>query len=138
MNQSSLTELGYLIVKVSTARGVIPLMDATVNIREGNANDTAILYSLRTDRDGQTERIALPTPPRSASQEPDSVTVPYALYNIDVFKDGYVPLFFQNVPLFPTITSIQPAVMVPLPDLSGLSEPYVSPQIVEEMPKTES
>ncbi|MBE6546872.1 MAG: hypothetical protein E7668_05485 [Ruminococcaceae bacterium] len=104
--------VGYLIVKVSTARGAIPLEGASVTIQGGDTANSGITYSLRTDRDGQTERIALPTPARSISQSPNS-TVPYANYNIDVFREGYVPLRFQNVPVFPTVVSIQPAVMVP-------------------------
>ena len=132
MNQTE--SIGYLIVKVSTARGVIPLVGATVNIRESKDENSSVLFSLQTDRDGRTEKISLPTPPRSASQSPNSGTVPYALYNIDVFYDGYVPLFFQNVPIFPTVTSIQPAVMVPLPDLSELTAPHSPETVIEQVP----
>lgn len=135
MNSSE--SVGYLIVKVSTARGVIPLSGATVNIRPSDQDDTSMLFSLTTDRDGKTEKITLPTPPRSASQIPDSGTVPYALYNIDVFADGYVPLFFQNVPIFPAITSIQPAVMVPLPDFSELTAPHSPSTVVEQVPQAD-
>ena len=105
--------VGYLIVKVSTARGAIPLENASVSIRGARPENAGMLYSLRTNRDGQTERVTLPTPPRSASDAPGGVT-PYATYNIDVFRDGYVPLTFEAVPVFPSILSIQPAVMVPM------------------------
>ena len=115
---TNLDAIGYLIVKVSTARGAIPLEGATVNIRGGSPETSGVLYSLRTNRDGQTEKISLPTPPPSASATPQSGVVPYSLYNIDVFQDGYVPLEFQGVPIFPNVTSIQPAVMVPAPSLS--------------------
>ena len=135
MNNSQ--SVGYLIVKVSTARGVIPLGGATVNIRSGEEENAAVLFSLQTNRDGQTEKISLPTPPRSASQSPDSTTVPYALYHIDVFQDGYVPLFFQNVPIFPTITSIQPAVMVPLPDLGELTAPHSPSTVIPQPPQAD-
>lgn len=104
--------IGYLKVNVSTARGAIPLADAAVRIRGGEKDTSGILYSVRTDRDGQTERIALPTPPRFASESPGG-TLPYAIYSIDVSKDGYIPLSFHQVPVFPSVTSIQPAVMVP-------------------------
>ena len=107
---------GYLIVKVSTARGAIPLEGASVNIRGGDAASSGILYSLRTDRDGQTPRVALPTPDVIESQSPEGST-PYTLYHIDVFRQGYSPLFFHNVPVFPEVISIQPAVMVPATDL---------------------
>ena len=113
MNQpTNDTDLGYLIVKVSTARGAVPLEGASVNIRGGDAASSGVQYSLRTDRDGQTPRVSLPTPNASESQTPNGDT-PYSLYHIDVFREGYLPLFFHNVPVFPSIISIQPAVMVP-------------------------
>ena len=111
MNKSDISE-GYLTVRVSTARGAIPLSGATVNIRGGDAESSTILYSLISDRDGKTERVALPTPPMENSESPGMAT-PYSTYNIDVFKEGYIPLYFHNVPIFPSVISVQPAVMVP-------------------------
>ena len=125
MNSTSDTEaVGYLVVKVTTARGAIPLADASVNIRGTEAESSGVLYSLRTNRDGQTQRISLPTPPRSASAAP-SPTPPYATYAVDVVKEGYLPLSFENVPIFPSILSIQPAVMIPAPE--GFGAPPLSP-----------
>ena len=132
---SDLNSTGYLIVKVSTARGAIPLEDATVNIRGGSAENSGILFSLRTDRDGQTQKIALPTPLPSASATPQSGVIPYSLYSVDVFKEGYVPLEFQAVPIFPNITSIQPAVMVPSPSLSEAPPYPITATIIPEAPK---
>lgn len=104
---------GYLIVKVSTARGAIPLQDAAVNIRGNSSSDSGVIYSLKTNSDGQTPKVELATPELYYSDTPGS-PIPYALYNIDVFKDGYVPMYFNNVPVFPSIISVQPAVMLPL------------------------
>lgn len=114
MNQSPTPSESYgsLIVRVSTARGAIPLAGAAVSIRGEDAEDSGILYSLVTDSDGRTERINLPTPNRSISEAPGNVR-PYAVYSVDVFLDGYLPLSFQNVPVFPSILSVQPAVMIP-------------------------
>ena len=117
MNQPAMdSSIGYLVVRVSTARGAIPLEDAAVNIRGGDADRSGVLFSLRTDRDGKTPTVALATPDRSLSDAPGTET-PYAVYNVDVFKEGYLPLFFHNVPVFPSVISIQPAVMVPDPAL---------------------
>lgn len=127
--------VGYLIVKVTTARGAIPLEGASVSIRGGDQENSGILYALHTNRDGQTKRVTLPTPPKSASQTPSGV-IPYANYNVDVFRDGYVPLSFQNVPVFPSIVSIQPAVMVPLPESYGTNTVYVAPTTI--VPEDES
>jgi len=104
--------VGYLTVKVSTARGAIPLEGATVNIRTDEADDSSILYSLLSDRDGKTPKIALAAPPKSNSDLPGGASA-FSTYNVDVFKEGYVPLYFHNVPIFPNIISVQPAVMVP-------------------------
>ena len=100
------------MVRVTTARGAIPLGDAQVRIRREDPQDSGILYALRTDRDGLTKKVTLPTPPLSNSESPQG-GVPYATYGVDVFKEGYAPLSFQNVPVFPGVVSVQPAVMVP-------------------------
>lgn len=109
------TGTGFLVVKVSTARGAIPLEGASVNIRGTEAQNSGIIYSLFTNQDGLTEKIELPAPARGLSEVPGNIA-PYATYNIDIFKDGYIDLSFTNVAVFDSITSIQPAVMIPLPD----------------------
>ena len=107
------------MVRVTTARGAIPLGDAQVRIRGEDPEDSGILYALRTDRDGLTKKVTLPTPPLSNSESPQG-GVPFTTYGVDVFKEGYTPLSFQNVPVFPGVVSVQPAVMVPL--AGGLPE----------------
>ena len=106
-------QIGYLVIKVSTARGAIPLKDASVSIRGAGQSNSGVIYSLTTDRDGVTPKVELPTPELYYSESPDN-PIPYALYNIDVFKDGYTPMYFNNVPVFPSVISVQPAVMIPL------------------------
>ena len=117
MHNSSKTDgsqkIGYLIIKVSTARGAIPLQDAAVSIRGAVQSNSGVIYSLSTDRDGLTPKVELPTPELYYSESPDN-PIPYALYNVDVFKDGYTPMYFNNVPVFPSVISVQPAVMIPL------------------------
>ena len=117
MNPSSASypETGYLIVKVTTARGAIPLEGAAVIIRSEEKGATDILYSLSTDASGQTPRISLPAPSRSSSESPGN-TRPFATYSIDVASDGYLPNSFSGVPVFSGVLSIQPAVMLPLPE----------------------
>jgi hypothetical protein len=106
---------GYLLVKASTARGAIPLENASVNIRSTAPLETGIIRSLKTNSSGITDKISLPTPPRSLSESP-GILLPYATYDIDVFKDGYLPVYLKNVAVFDSITSIQPAIMIPLED----------------------
>ena len=53
--------------------------------------------------------------PLSNSESPQG-GIPFSTYGVDVFKEGYGPLSFQNVPIFPGVVSVQPAVMIPLPE----------------------
>lgn len=109
------TNSGYLIVKVSTARGALPLDNASVNIRGSEAENSDIILSLTTNSSGLTEKAALPAPPKILSESP-GIIIPYSLYDIDVFKEGYTPLHFTDVAVFDSVTSIQPAIMIPLAD----------------------
>lgn len=116
-NQSIPNELGtgYLVVKVFTGSGAIPLSDATVTVRnnepdiEGSGN---VIKTLFTDRSGNTEKIALPTPSKLLSQSPGNL-LPFSTYNIEVFLDRYQSATFQSVPIFDGILSIQPVELVP-------------------------
>ena len=116
-------ELGYLVVRVSTALGAIPLEEATVNIRGTTAESSGILYSLLSDRDGLTARVSLPTPPRSQADTPGGPP-PYSTWNIEVFKDGYISAKFLNVPVYSSTVSVQPAVLVPLGEKTDRGETY--------------
>lgn len=109
------TGTGYLVVRVSTASGALPLSGATVLIRGSEENFSAVIARLTSGEDGLTPKIALLTPPRSLSQSPSQNGKPYASYNVDVYLDGYHSLSAQNVPIFDGITSIQPADLIPVP-----------------------
>lgn len=104
---------GYIIIRVSTARGAIPLEDASISIRGGTPENSGIVYSLKSDRDGLSPKISLPTPPASLSMTPGGAP-PYSLWNVDVFRSGYLPTSYQNVPVYPSVVSVQPAVMIPI------------------------
>ena len=121
MNENE--SFGYLLVKVSTARGAIPLENAYVSVRGTTAESSSIIYSLRTDSSGLTPRITLPTPPKSLSQAPNNST-PFSLWDIDVFSDGFITAHYMSVPVYPEITSIQAADLIPLPEGFAPSESF--------------
>lgn len=123
-------EIGYLTVRVSTAGGAIPLEGAAVNIRGGDVEDSSVIYALSTNSDGLTPTVSLSAPPRSASETPQNTVPPYAVYNIDVFAEGYAPAFFHNVPVFSGINSVQPAIL--LPNIEN--DTYENSQHVDEAP----
>lgn len=116
-------ELGYLMVRVSTALGAIPLENATVHIRGNTPDFSGVLYSLLSDRDGLTKKVALPAPPRALSGSPGSAA-PFSTWNIDVSKEGYVPVYFQNVPVYSQVVSVQPATLVPRTERFEREEVY--------------
>ena len=108
---------GYLVVNVTTASGAIPLIGATVTIRSNGEQSEKgnVITTLLTDRNGNTERLALPAPSRSLSQQPEN-TLPFSTYNIDVILDKYQKNSFFSVPIFDGITSIQQVDLIPLPE----------------------
>ena len=115
------TGTGYLIVRVSTASGALPLSGATVIVRGSETNFSAVIARLSSGDDGLTQKIALLTPPRSFSESPTQNQKPYASYNVEVYLDGYLTLLAHNIPIFDGITSIQPAEMIPVPQ-NGLPD----------------
>ena len=124
MNTSNNENIGYLLIKVSTARGAIPLENATVSVRGTPAEHSGILYSIETDSSGLTPRLALPAPPKNLSQEPSNVIPPYSLWNIDVYLEGFSTAHYTNVPVYSGITSIQNADLIPLPEGFFPNESY--------------
>ena len=113
MTNTSNESIGYLVVRVTTARGAIPLENATVSVRGSTIQNSGIIYSLETNMSGLTPRLSLPTPPKSNSLSPEQDT-PYSLWNIEVFHKGFVRAKYSGVPVYPDITSIQNAELIPL------------------------
>ena len=124
MNSSFDNSLGFLTVSVKTANGAIALNDAIVNVYEfkedenGSASNGYLLYSMRTNSVGQTEKIALPTKSASLSEVPGNIK-PYISYNVFASKEGYFDSDVINVPIFEGITSIQPINLIPLSEYSN-------------------
>ncbi len=115
MNEQPMRGTGYLIVRVTTAGGAIPLEGATVVVRGGTPDASGVIYTQRTDRDGKSEKMALPAPPAENSSAPGGAA-PYSAYQIDVSYPGYYAASYQNVPIFDRITALQSAELIPLAD----------------------
>lgn len=117
---------GYLIVHVTTARGAIPLAGVQVSIRDYLPEFTEprgdVIVAAVTDRSGNTQRFALPAPPRTASLKPDNAA-PFSVYNLEVRLEGYRSQSYIALPVFDGITAVQPVEMIPLPE-NGTSEAY--------------
>ena len=110
---------GYMIVRVTTARGAIPLEGAIVSVHnydpEFKVGRGDVISVHKTNSSGLTERFALPAPPRELSQSPGNEKS-YESYNLYVSYPGYYKKEYLNVPVFEGITAIQNVDMIPLPD----------------------
>ena len=113
------TGYGYMIVRVTTARGAIPLEGAVVTVHnydpEFESGRGDVIATYKTDSSGLTPRFALPAPPRELSMSPGNGKS-YLTYNLSVTKPGYYQQYYTNAPIFEGITAIQNADMIPLPD----------------------
>lgn len=120
--------IGFLTVTVRTANGALPIEGALVNIYENNETKNGngditnsnghLIYSMRTNASGQTEKVALPTKSASLSLEPGNIH-PFMSYNVFASKEGYFDSDVINVPIFQGITSIQPINIIPLSEFSN-------------------
>ena len=91
-----------------------PVENALVRIRGAAEENRFIEYSRVTDEDGVTEKVYLPTPKLSDSLTPTSPELPYAVYDVQVSKDGYYTSNFYGVTVFPGIYAVLPVNMIPL------------------------
>lgn len=128
---------GYLVVQVSTARGAIPLEGALVDVLTyepldpppENVSDGILISTLSTDRDGNTPKLRLPSPPCATANSPEAGR-PYALYQCIVRLAGYYEQTHVGIPVYEGITVIQPVVLIPLPE-SGSELPPPEAQYYE-------
>lgn len=126
MNQEN---IGFLEVAVKTANGALPIAEAKVNVyeysQEGAASKGKLLYSVLTDEDGHTPRLALDAKSKELSMTPDSKN-PFTVYNIGVEREGFYNNQYINAPIFQGITSIQPVELIPLMEYGRSDDDYPS------------
>ena len=116
-------DTAVLRVLVTTALGAVPLEDAavTVSTAASPTGERALLYAVQTDRSGMTPPMELAAPPRANSLTPNGGQ-PYALYTVEVRRDGYVPLAALNVTMFSGVPSVLPVSLTPLPENAPVGE----------------
>ncbi len=110
-NANNLSE-GYLVVNTYKAGMGLPVEGAQITIK--NESNGRVERILVTDRNGQTEKIALNAPPMSNSlvpSNPDS----FSKYTIQSEKEGYYPVENIEVPIFGDRTTIQQIALIPVP-----------------------
>ena len=117
MTSENTAGYGYMIVRVTTARGAIPLKNATVYVQnylpDGTVGRGDVIAVYTTGESGLTQKFALPAPPRALSMSPGNGKS-YSSYVLTVAADGYATRQYVGVPVFEGITAIQNADLVPL------------------------
>lgn len=104
--------VGTLVAAVTTAREALPVAGADVMLSRRDAQGTHLLYFLETDRSGRTPVMQLPAPAASQSESPGSAA-PYAVYDLRVFADGYVPAVQTDVRVFGGTAGTIPITLIP-------------------------
>lgn len=106
-----MNEQGSLIVAVKTAGGALPVENAVVTVQDGQGR---IIYVEFTDKSGKTPLLKLPTPPKENSERPDAPKPAFYTYTVATDKQGFVSVRNTLVPIYPSVTSIQPVELIPL------------------------
>ncbi len=113
---------GRLTVKVTTARGMLPVEGAAVTVSQTPQNGGAKIITLETDQSGTAAEIELPAPPRYKSESPlppDDDEEVMAKYDIFVSAEGYADAVIKNAAVFDGVTSIQNVDMLTASAVSG-------------------
>ncbi len=102
---------GYLIVELRTGEEALPIANARVVVIN-KVNQT--LYDVRTDENGNTERMEIVAPDKFHTLDPADPGPYFNLVDVYVTEDeNFFPAILKNVSIFDTETSILPVNLVP-------------------------
>ncbi len=107
------TTSGGLRFWVTSAIGLIPIQNATINIYN-SSDSTREIDRVQTDEVGQTKTVELSAPQRSYSEMPQQEVRPYAEYNFLVEAEGYEPVSISGAEILSGVTALQQVQMNPL------------------------
>ena len=106
--------LGAIRVKTYTAGGALPIEGTLVKLYGTDDYNKDVKYSIITDSNGVTEKILLPAPSKEYSISPGAKEAPYAVYNVELAKDGYYAKRIDNIPIFGDTSALLPIEMIPI------------------------
>jgi len=101
--------IGYLTFEVfhdSPVRGRVPVPNARITISKLLGDDYYISKIIRTDADGETASLPLPTVSREVSQKPGDGRV-NTDYHVSVEAPGFLRKDIYDIQIFDGITSVQ-------------------------------
>lgn len=107
---------GKIIVEVTTARGAVPLSEATVVVDKTDMNDPMgrkeLVAVRETNESGKTETIFVTAAERELSLEPGERD-PFSTYYVSAAKKGFVPAKNRPTDVFADEVSILKIDLVP-------------------------
>ncbi len=124
-NSDDMTGEGFLVVNVTSVRGIYPVMGAKVTVFAGDADNMQKVAEAVTDRSGKTPIIKLSAPAFSLSESPKPSERPFAYYNIKTEEDGFRENINYNVAVFDKTTSLQNVNLEPIMQEPEGSRPIV-------------
>lgn len=105
---------GTVKIRTYAAAGALPVEGTLIKIYGTDDYNKDVIYSLITDSDGVTKEISLPAPPEIYSISHGAPASPYAVYNVELTKEGFYPKRIDNVPIFSGTRAVLPIEMIPL------------------------
>lgn len=107
-------DIGYIDVLATASNAEIPLENVAITV---TASDGTALAMGITDRNGQIDPIAIPTPQLSAGLTPDTGIQPYTAVNVYARLAGYEQSENEGLQIFPETVSRLTLHMIPLSEL---------------------
>lgn len=110
-----MADTGYIQVHTYTSNAQFPLKDVAISITDEKGS--AIAFRL-TNSSGQLDQpIAIEVPNLSASQAPNSGTVPFTAVNLYARLEDYEQIEMMGLQVFPNTLTIQNLEMIPQSEL---------------------
>ena len=115
-------------MRAYTSNALIPLKDVAITVTDKNGS--AIAMAL-TNRNGLLDApIPIPVPDLSASQSPNTGTIPYSVVDLYAKLEPYEQITIENLQIFPKTVTEQSLEMIPLSEYPNnwiRSETFVTP-----------
>lgn len=124
-NSQDMTGEGFLVVNVTSVRGIYPVPGARVTVFTGSEEDMKIVAEAVTDQSGKTPIIPLKAPSYLFTESPDPSERPFAYYNVRTVEDGFKTNLNLNVAIFDKITSLQNVNLEPIVEEVQQNRPIV-------------